>query len=95
METVSIRVDNLKQLDTFKKVLNENRSGVIRALVEEGKKLKALELYRIGKVSLGLAARLSGLTLSEFIDLLRVYNMTLQLDCDDVKLALEHARKLM
>lgn len=61
----------------------------------ENKKTSAVEFYNIGKVSLGLAAQLSGLILSEFIDLLREYGMTLLIDTDDVRSALEYVRKAL
>ena len=61
-------------------------------MVKERKKHKAVELYKEKKVSLGLGARLSGLTLSEFLDLLREHNVTLNLDKDDVAEALKTAR---
>ena len=46
MEVISVRLKRLKELDYFSKLLNENRSEVVRDLVDEGKKLKALELYK-------------------------------------------------
>ena len=61
----------------------------------KNKRTSAVDLYDKSKVSLGRAAQLSGLTLSEFIDLLREYGMTLQIDTDDVKSALEYARKAL
>lgn len=95
METVSIRINDVRQLDTFKKILNEDRSGVIRELVEEGRTFKAIKLYKDGKVSLGLGARLAGITLSEFIDVLKDYNITLNIELEDVKLALEHTARIL
>ena len=94
METVSSRLD----LDTIKmlsKVLNENRSEVVRELVESGKKYKAVELYKMKKVSLGLGAKLAGVTLSEFIDLLREHNVYLNLEKEDIEQALKTARKVI
>lgn len=61
----------------------------------QGRKMKALELYKEKKVSLGLAAKLAQVNLSEFIDLLRDFNMTLNIELDDVKESLGYARKLM
>ena len=94
METVSSRLD-LETLGLFEKVLHENRSEVVRSLVEAGKKEKAVELYKAKKVSLGLGAKLAGFTLSEFIDLLRQHNATLNLEKEDVEKALSTARKVL
>lgn len=94
METVSSRLD-LDAINLFGKVLNEKRSEVVRELVESGKKTKAVELYRMKKVSLGLGARLAGVTLSEFLDLLKENNVYLNLEKEDVKQALATARKIL
>ncbi len=93
METVSSRLD-LETINLFGRVLKEKRSEVVRELVESGKKHKAVELYKNKKVSLGLGARLAGATLSEFIDLLKEHNVYLNLEKEDIELALKTSRKL-
>ena len=93
METVSSRL-NIETINLFGKVLKEKRSEVVRVLVESGKKHKADELYKAKKVSLGLGSRLSGVTLSEFIDLLKEHNVFLNLEKEDVEKALETVRKI-
>ena len=95
MDIISIRLKKLKEIDYFSKILNENRSEVVRELVEEGKKLKAIGLYKQKKVSLGLASKLAGLTLSEFLDLLEEFNVKLNLTLDDAKEAMRNAEKLI
>lgn len=67
----------------------------MRELVNSGKKHKAVELYTMKKVSLGLGAKLSGATLSEFIDLLKEHNAYLNLEKEDVEQALKTARKVL
>ena len=52
---------------------------MIKKLVTAGQKHKAVELYKIKKVSLGLGSKLAGVTLSEFIDLLKEHNVYLNL----------------
>ncbi len=91
METVSARLD-LNTIGLFEGVLKENRSEVVRLLVESGKKEKAVELYKNKKASLGLGAKLSGLTLSEFIDLLGQHNVSLNLEKEDIEKALKVVR---
>lgn len=94
METVSSRL-NLETISLFGKILKEKRSEVVRELVESGKKHKAVELYKIKRVSLGLGAKLAGVTLSEFIDLLKEHNVNLNLEKGDVEMALKTARKVL
>lgn len=94
METVSSRLD-LETINLFGKILKEKRSEVVRELVNAGKKHKAVELYKMKKVSLGLGAKLAGVTLSEFIDLLKEHNVYLNLEKEDVEQALKTARGVL
>lgn len=94
MKIISARLDT-ELLDNFSRVLKKNRSEVVRNLVESGKKEKAVELYKMKKVSLGLGAKLAGVVLSEFIDLLGEHNVDLNLEKEDVKRALQTAREVL
>ena len=95
METISIRLKKVKELDYFGKLLKENRSELIRDLLEEGKKMKAINLYKNKKISLGLAARFADMSISDFLDLLEEYNVKLNLTLEDAKLAMKHAEKIL
>ncbi|MBU4406292.1 MAG: UPF0175 family protein [Candidatus Altiarchaeota archaeon] len=55
--------------------------------------METYELYRTGKVSLGFGARLAGITLSEFMDLLKRYNVPLNLELEDAKEAMGYAEE--
>lgn len=94
MDTVSSRL-NTGALDLFGEVLNERRSEVVRELVEKGQKVKAVELYREKRVSLGLGAKLAGVSLGEFLDLLKLHNADLNITREDVEDALKAARKIL
>ena len=59
------------------------------------KKYKAVDLYKMKKMSLGLGAKLAGVTLSEFIDLLKEHNVYLNLEKDDVRQTLKTARRVL
>ena len=95
METISIRLKKVKELDYFGKLLKENRSELVRDLLEEGKKMKAIDLYKNRKISLGLAARFADMSLSDFLDLLEEHNVQLNLTLEDAKLAMRHAEDLL
>lgn len=95
MDVLSVRLGKLGEIEQFSKLLNENRSEVVRTLVEEGKKLKAIELYKQKKISLGLGAKLAGMTLSDFLDLLEEYNVKLNLTLEDAKEAMKNAEKMV
>ncbi len=92
MKTMSIRM-NPEGLDEFSKVLRENRSEVVRELVEEGRKRKAVNLFKEDKVSLGFGAKLAGVTITEFLDLLEEHDVKLNLDERDAEEALENVRE--
>ncbi|MBI1936347.1 UPF0175 family protein [Candidatus Woesearchaeota archaeon] len=95
METVSVRLKDIKEIDYFGKLLKEKRSELVRDLVEEGRKMKALNLYKSKKVSLGLGARFAGLSLSEFLDLMSEHNINLNLTLEDAKLSMKYAKELL
>jgi len=93
METISVRMDT-EELDFLSKTLQEPKSDLIRELFENGKTMKALTLYKEKKISLGLAAKIAGLPLGGFIDLLKEHHLTINLELDDVKQALKYAEKV-
>jgi len=68
---------------------------MLRELIDEGRKMKSIELYKLGKVSLGLGAKIARLSISEYIDLLKEYKVQINIDIDDAKKALEYARKTL
>ena len=82
-------------INLFGKDLKEKRSEVVRELIESGKRHKAVELYKMKKVSLGLGSKLAGISLSEFIDLLKEHNVYLNLEKEDIEKALDTARKIL
>tara|TARA_Y100000031_G_scaffold88642_1_gene97362 strand:+ start:16202 stop:16375 length:174 start_codon:yes stop_codon:yes gene_type:complete len=57
--------------------------------------MKAINLYKNKKVSLGLAAKLAGMGISDFLDLLEEYNVKLNLTLDDAKEAMKHAEEIL
>ena len=86
--TISVRYEPKQDIDFITGVLGLTMSETLRSLIDEGRKMKVLQLYRHGKVSLGLGAKVAKLTLSEFIDLLKEHNVKLNIDVEDAKSAL-------
>jgi len=95
MKSYAVRLKNFDEIKFIAELLNQKTSEVIRSLVKEGRKMKAVELYKRKKVSLGLGARIAGLVLTEFIDLLEEYNIPLNLTKEDAEKSLEHAKKYL
>ncbi len=90
--TISVRYEHAKDLEFITELLGLNRSETLRELIDEGRKMKSIELYKKGKVSLGLGAKIAKLSLSEYIDLLREYKIPINIDIEDAKKALQNAR---
>jgi predicted HTH domain antitoxin len=72
----------------------QNEKNMAKTGEAQRKKGKAVELYKSKKASLGLGAQLAGVTLSEFIDLLKEHNVYLNLEKEDVEKALKTAREV-
>ncbi len=94
MEIVSVRMDT-DELNFLSEVLDESQSELIRDLVKEGKVMKALLLYKQKKLSLGLAAKIAGISVGEFIDTLGAFGMTLNLELTDAKQSYLYAEEIL
>jgi predicted HTH domain antitoxin len=88
-------MQNTNDLKFMTELMGLNRSEMLRELIDEGRKMKSIELYKQGRVSLGLGAKIARLSISEYIDLLKEYKVQINIDIDDAKKALEYARKTL
>ena len=66
----------------------------VRKLVNKGRVMPAVERYKEGKASLGLAAELADLTLGEMINTLAEYGVQSSLETEDYLKGLENLRKV-
>ncbi len=66
-----------------------------RKLEDELRLLVALELYREGKVSLGKAAEIAGLSLREFLYELRIRRIPLNYDLEELEEDLKVVNELL
>ncbi len=75
-ETVSVRIDKeeLKEIDELSKIEKKTKSNVLREVLELGLKDKKLELaiekFRNKEASIGKAAKIAEVPLSQFMDIL-------------------------
>lgn len=75
-----------EDIEIVKQISIENKkdkSTIIRELVELGKIYYAIMQYRENKISLGKAAEISGLTISEMIDLLSKLGIKSNIELED------------
>lgn len=94
---ISCRLEDseVKFLNAYSAEKNEPRGRVIRELLEEGRKMEAMNAYKNGKASVGLASRIAGVPLSEFIDLLAEFGVRANVTVDDFRESLDSSRKLL
>jgi predicted HTH domain antitoxin len=98
-ETVSGRLppDLLRGLDRLGKASGRSRSDVLREVVERGLAAAllemALEAYRRREASLGRAAEMAGLPVTQFIDELRQAGILRDYDTDGLRRDMEWARQ--
>ncbi len=75
-ETISVRIDKieLKEINEISKLEKKTKSNVLREVLDKGIKGKKLEIaldkFRNNEASIGKAARLAGMPLSQFMDVL-------------------------
>ena len=82
------------QMDELEKISKEekiDRSSALRKVLDIGlneyNKRKAVEDYRMGRVSIGKASELAGISIAEFYKILENENVPLKIDVTGIKLA--------
>ncbi len=86
MELIEVKIKIPSEVDVLVKP---------RKLEDELKLLIALELYREGRVSLGKAAEIAGLSLREFLYELRSRSIPLNYDLEELEQDLKIVRELV
>ncbi len=75
-----------KEMKVLKKIADEegkDLSTTARELVEYGRKYRAIQLYKDGKISLGKAADELEIPLTDFMDLLHDFNIPAKVSYED------------
>jgi predicted HTH domain antitoxin len=84
MKVITLRIpqDVLEKIDEIAKRENKERSEVVREILKIGLKDKliedALKMYREGKVSMWKASKMAGVSLWEFIEILKDRGVEIQ-----------------
>ena len=92
--TMSIRMDegNFDFLNKLSKEETGDVSKAARELINKGRLMLAVERYRKHQVSLGRAAEIAGLNLSEMINTLAEYGVKSNLDKEDYLQGLQNVK---
>lgn len=95
-KTLSIRIDQ-EDYSFVKKLATENKeeiSKTVRELVDLGRLMFSIERYKRGKISIGKAADLAGISISEMINLLSEFGIESNLEYEDYTKGLENLKKI-
>jgi|SRR5215510_9791723 len=95
-KTMSIRMDedNFDFLNKLSKEETGDVSKVARELINKGRLMLAVERYKKNQVSLGKAAEVAGLNLSDMINTLAEYGVKSNLEKEEYLKGLENLRKV-
>lgn len=85
---------DLDFLNEFCREKNESKGKALRELIENGRIMLAIKMYKEDKISLGKAAEVAGICISDMIDLLAKFGMGSNLTLEDFRESLKHAKKL-
>ena len=81
--TVRLPKEDLKVIEEISLKEKKDKSTTVRELVELGKLYFAIIKYRENTISIGKAAEIAGLTISEMMDLLAKLGIESNLDLSD------------
>lgn len=81
--TVRLPEKDVKTIEKIAIRIAKDKSTTIRELVEQGRIYFAIIEYREGKISLGKAAEIAGLSISEMIDLLAKLGIPSAMEVED------------
>ena len=85
IEKMSIGIEgkDYSLIEELSKIEGEEKSKVLEELMELGRMMFALRRYEEGKLSLGKAAEIAGMSLSEFMDLLSEFGIKSRISYED------------
>ncbi len=94
-KTLSVRMGR-EDYEFVKKMAEENKEEVskaVRQLVNQGRVMRAIELYRSGNASLGKAAEIAGVSISKMMDTLAEFGVKSNVTYDDYAEGLKNLRE--
>jgi len=81
--SIGIEGKDYSLIEELSKIEGEEKSKVLKELMELGRMMFALRRYEEGKLSLGKAAEIAGMSLSEFMDLLSEFGIKSRISYED------------
>jgi len=96
-KVISVRINKKLEeiLENFSKEYNHEQSEVIRDLIQNGSIFLAIKSYVEGKISVGKAAGLINMPLSEFMDILSELGIKAKIEIEDILEGFENLTKVI
>lgn len=94
MVSIRLEADDYKFLSSLAEADKEDLSTAVRDLIARGRLFLALERYRQGKASLGKAAEVAGVSVSEMMDFLAENGAPADLTVEDYRESLLALREI-
>ena len=93
--TIRLPQEDLKAIEEISDKQKKDKSTIVRDLVELGKIYFAITEYKENKISIGKAAEIAGLSISEIMDLLSGLGIKSNLDLTDYLESQKFAEKII
>lgn len=93
--TVRLPKEDLKVIEEISSRQKKDKSTIVRSLVELGKVYFAIIEYRENRISIGKAAEIAGLTISEMMDLLAKLGIESNLELSDYLESQKFAKEIV
>lgn len=96
-KTLTIRIDDnrYKVIETISEQKNVTQSEAIKELMDYGRVDLGIKLYSEEKLSLENAAKIAGISISDFLDEMKKRGIELNISLDDFKESLKHVKMLV
>ena len=85
---------DLEFLNKFSKEEKYSKGALLRELIQNGRIMTAIKMYKENKISIGKTAEIAGISISDMIDTLTKFGINSNLTLEDFKESLKFARKL-
>ena len=83
--TVRLSKRDLERVEALRVIEDVDRSTLIKEFIEDGLRRRVVDLYRKGKVTVGRAAEILGVSLREFLEILEREGIPVNWDSEGIR----------
>lgn len=94
MMSVRLSEEDYKFIERLTKEEKEEKSRILREIIALGRLMLAIEEYKKGNASLSKAAKIAGISLSKFMDILTEFEIKNEITYEEYLQGLENLRKI-